>query len=406
MNKQRANCLITTTGIGVIMVIVVSAAQCVALPTPLPSSSANTERTPIPTIPPVSATVTPSSTQIAAPSWQGITPGQTTKEEVLRILGQPNTIQTYGDLQSLNYYPKAWVGHNYRVVVRNNVVQLVIVNEGDTNQRLSDLVGENGIFEALVEHPGAWYTDVYVLASRGLAAAGVRDFRISTEYFVPMSTDEYLKSWGQYHPYDRPFPTQCITHPLKMGIIPDQSTREDVHRIYGDPDRIGPVDEWGLPPGYTGTTSEWEVYYYRIPEKVETQNTMDWQTSFNFVFDEQGVVRLVHLWGVVGPRWTLADAITEYGEPEWMFKKKGRWSEFPENPRGYVFLKKGVAVVAMGYWEPRPTDRLQSEWFYAPMSWEEYQGSWGMKPWFGGSYGWARGDFEPVKWTGFPSPSQ
>lgn len=344
--------------------------------------------------------------QVSAPRWRDITPGQTTKSEVLRILGQPNTTQTYQDLESLNYYPWGWYSlntHNYRVILKKDTVQLIIVNErARTEFYLSDFTKQYGPWETITEWAGP-YPAVYVFATRGLAVTSVGNAATAVEYFIPMSTSEYLASWGQYHLYHRPFPLPCSRHPVEVGLVPDKSTKRDVLRIYGEPDYRGWTDRWGYPPDYT-CGGELEIYSYRIPAGVKTQNIFDWQTLISFLFDERGVVRLIHLWGVIGPRWTIADAIAEYGEPEWVFVKKGQWSEFPDNRRGYFFPQKGVAVVTVGYREARPSDHLQSEWFYAPMSREEYEVSWGENP----SVGWSSVgkcllNVELQEWSGFPS---
>lgn len=349
------------------------------------------------------------------PNWRGICPGQTTRAEVIQAFGQPSVIQTHADLELLSYYPRGWQSFvyqtdDYRILLCKGIVQLIIAGElGNPEEitTLTEVVQRIGAYDTVIEH-GGYYPNVYVFAARGLAVVsfGGDIFAsniFASEHFVPMSVEDYRTHWGRFHPRDTPFPISFPGHPMDVGIVPDQSRKEDILRIYGEPDYVGPMDRWGYPPGYDPARDKVEVLSYRVPQHVQWDNPLGGPALVNFILDGNKVVRLVHLWGSLQPGHTLGDVFANYGEPRWMYRRQtGPWSEFADTPTSYFYPEKGFSVQATGYRNIKPTDQIQSEWFYKPMTWDEYWSSWGAQPRIGWSGREAQFAGELTEWTGFP----
>lgn len=166
---------------------------------------------------------TPEATQIPsdknAPSWQSITPGQTTLEELKEILGEPDSIVELGKLGlSLAYKDVSrstpddfLIDFSCDCVVHIRINMLARYH--DPAITLAEMLEKYGEPEAvtLANYPGGAIAFVYakqgiqVISQGALPEDADTAAVLAIEYFIPMSLDEYMQTWGA----DQPFSTEA-----------------------------------------------------------------------------------------------------------------------------------------------------------------------------------------------------
>lgn len=147
-----------------------------------------------------------------AKSWRSIIPGQTTRQEVVQILGQPDEIQ--GSVIGLEMYvyrgtsedpPQLWnaVGFDSS----GNVARLVSVPSPAGDDYLyADAVADMGPPERVLFSYNGPGTRTYVFASHGVTLIAYEQGRaISQLYYEPMSITDYMDSYGRHYPSEDPY---------------------------------------------------------------------------------------------------------------------------------------------------------------------------------------------------------
>ena len=139
------------------------------------------------------------------PSYRGITPGQTTKEEVLSILGEPDKVSVV-DAENWQY----WNYFRRVIVVLSLDAQVVdwiwIVEQTHTLGEIIDEYGEPELVQ--LGHPDSCSPDEYMVTNLEYPGQGInavlweippysRDFIITDMfYFEPMMIEAYFEHFG------------------------------------------------------------------------------------------------------------------------------------------------------------------------------------------------------------------
>ncbi|MBI2405930.1 hypothetical protein HYV21_02660 [Candidatus Microgenomates bacterium] len=144
--------------------------------------------------------VAPSPSPISqSPSWRGITPGQTSQEEVAHKLGQPRETRTENS-STVFIYPSGSKVRNNEVFFTGTTTSLIKEQITSSEVTLSSYLDTYGAPEALLygPHATAGFT-LHVFSSRGVAAlANPTDGTVlEVWYFTPMGFEQFQASLGQ-----------------------------------------------------------------------------------------------------------------------------------------------------------------------------------------------------------------
>jgi len=332
--------------------------------------------------------------QTVVPFWRGIIPGKTTSQEVLEQLGMPNTRHRYQDLEAWNYYFGDYGEQSdfCRLIFRSNVVQLVTVGTfNNVIESLEQYLHTLGKAEHEIEfQAGVYRTITYVYAQRGLALTGLGDEVMYKQYFLPISLDEFMASWGRYYPEQIPFRRGVPTRLEDLEVVPGQTTKGQLEKLLGSPDRIGVTTNYGYPTKYQASGKEGLDYFsYLLP----------WAQGgcpdLTFLFSGDTLVLFACPRDYSAEMRTLGDVVEKFGQPDGYYEEGGVEYRFKVSHifRRFVFAQKGLTVVSSSTFSgPKSQDSFFGFLFSEPMTLEEYQkvwnGGWFEKPVF-------------VSWKGF-----
>lgn len=144
--------------------------------------------------------VTPSPTPISqSPSWNGITPGQTSQEEVTQKLGQPTQTRVENS-NTVFLYPSESKIRNNEVFFTGTTASLIKEQVTSSGVTLSSYLDTYGAPDALLYGPHATAGfALHVFSSRGVAAlANPTDGTVlEVWYFTPMGFEQFQGLWGQ-----------------------------------------------------------------------------------------------------------------------------------------------------------------------------------------------------------------
>lgn len=154
----------------------------------------------------------PDSTHVPSDSnvWQGVTPGITTQSQLEEILGEPakiyeqasTTIMVYTDVSS-NRPEWFRIDHLCKCVIYYRINMLE--RHRDSPITLDEILETYGAPEAVgvANYPGTPFAFVYakqgimILAHPDVPENAKKSVIYATDYFVPMSLDEYMESFGE-----------------------------------------------------------------------------------------------------------------------------------------------------------------------------------------------------------------
>jgi hypothetical protein len=138
---------------------------------------------------------------------KGITPGQTTKAEVLALLGNPARTEQDGTNEIL-LYPSPYPRQFDTIIVQDQTVVFMDVIIGD-----EDALAYSAI-QALYGEPGHSTYSTYLQGSmnyiypdkgRAFIADENADIVFTKQCFISMSLEDYLNTWGKNLPTKNPF---------------------------------------------------------------------------------------------------------------------------------------------------------------------------------------------------------
>lgn len=387
---MRIKCLFVSL-VTCIILLSVSGFDCGQV-TPSPSASATMA---MPQGSP-SLVVSPTCATWPSPTWHGITPGQTSKQEVLRILSEPNTIKTWDNLESMHYFMyNIFTDTFYRVVIQDGVVDMLYVESEDGDQEKAQIecmrCYNDGPENESVHQEGSISVTIELYPRCGIAFVREGPKTIGTQYFVPMTLEEYRSRWGRYFPEDDPVSHPFPGLPNVAGVVAGRTTRNQIIQLYGQPDYSETTAVFGFPPRYDRATGGLEIAYYRVPGTIERTH------FFLFAFHDD-VVQMTIINREIGdsPQYNLADVITEFGVPEIVYERPKDRPDLPVTILGPTFRKlcyptRGFTIEAIGDDKPSQADEVQFAYYYIPMSVEDYKNSWDGYP----------GPSTPIEWKGF-----
>ncbi|MCX6053413.1 MAG: hypothetical protein NTZ74_00575 [Chloroflexi bacterium] len=137
----------------------------------------------------------------------GITPGKTTRTEVIALLGEPLASEPDGDFETLLYaspFPRQYNS----ITIQNQVVVLLseVLDEGNSLS-LSAILAEYGKPAQKTYSHYLQGSKTYIYPDRGQAiiASAEVDAVFIQQCFVPMALEEYMNSWGKSLPAEDPF---------------------------------------------------------------------------------------------------------------------------------------------------------------------------------------------------------
>jgi hypothetical protein len=139
--------------------------------------------------------------------YQGITPGQTTRADVVALLGDPTRTEQDGANEIL-LYPSPHPMQFNTIVFQDQIVVLMDVIMGDEDapafSEIKVLYGEPGQITYTNYIQGSM---VYIYPDKGRAfiADENTDIVFTKQCFLPMSLDDYLNTWGKDLPSEDPF---------------------------------------------------------------------------------------------------------------------------------------------------------------------------------------------------------
>lgn len=132
------------------------------------------------------------------PSWNEITPGNTTTEQVRQRLGDPKTVVPEGDYLKF-LYPSQSDGPEHEIFLEGTTVALVkdrILGNGN----IASFRQKYGLSEKEFwgEHKSVGFK-TYVWAMRGVVVVAHTDSGLIYEswYFKPQTMEQFLATWGK-----------------------------------------------------------------------------------------------------------------------------------------------------------------------------------------------------------------
>jgi hypothetical protein len=139
--------------------------------------------------------------------YPGITPGQTTKDQVIALLGDPASTEQEG-INEILLYPTSLLRVFNTIIIQNQVVVLVDVVVGE-----DDAVAFSAIKARYGEPGQITYSSflqgsmTYIFPDKGLSFVANEDLDIifDKQCFLPMTLEEYMNTWGKDLPTEDPF---------------------------------------------------------------------------------------------------------------------------------------------------------------------------------------------------------
>jgi hypothetical protein len=139
--------------------------------------------------------------------YKGIVPGQTKRADVLTQLGAPaDTIQDGANEYLL--FPSSYPKQFNTLTIQNDTVVLVdMLLESDQALKFSELKLQYGPAGHVTYSNYQQGSMTYIYPDKGQAfiASEVLDLVFTKQCFVPMSVEEYMKTWGKDLPTQDPF---------------------------------------------------------------------------------------------------------------------------------------------------------------------------------------------------------
>ncbi|MFA5776439.1 MAG: hypothetical protein WC988_02705 [Patescibacteria group bacterium] len=150
----------------------------------------------------------PKFKQASPSSWNGIKPGVTTRESVIKKMGNPLSEKESTQGAFLQYTSEDKVFPNTVLIGQNNKVSSIFVQLSEKdNAKLSDWLKKYGKPEKEMFN---YYLDgskTYLYPNKGTTFVGVTtgDQVLSVQYYSPGSLEDYLNQWGGNFSETNPF---------------------------------------------------------------------------------------------------------------------------------------------------------------------------------------------------------
>jgi hypothetical protein len=139
--------------------------------------------------------------------YDGITLGQTSREDVIALLGNPERTEQNGGVEIL-LYPSLHPGQFNIIFIQDQVVVLIDMLLGDEDapafSEIKSIYGEPSHIAYTTFMQGSM-SYIYPDAGRAFIADENADIVFTKQCFLPMSLEDYLNTWGKDLPTENPF---------------------------------------------------------------------------------------------------------------------------------------------------------------------------------------------------------
>ena len=139
---------------------------------------------------------------------KGITPGETSRVQVIDQLGEPLGSELDGEFETL-IYSSSIPRQYHSIVIQNDQVIFisVILDEDETRLSWSDVIEEYGTPQGTTysNYMDGSMTYIYPYAGQAFVANPENDAVFIRQCFKPMILSEYMNSWGTNLPTENPF---------------------------------------------------------------------------------------------------------------------------------------------------------------------------------------------------------
>ncbi len=146
------------------------------------------------------------SPAVAPAKLEKITPGQTTKAEVINMLGQPLKDTLEGTSETL-FYSGTSKTLSHQIIIEGGIVVMVkeMILYGDP-EKVSDITKVYGLSTYSLYSAGSeGGSKLYIYPDKGIAYIGMPQFDTLEEiwHFIPMSIEDFRKKWASNY-FDKP----------------------------------------------------------------------------------------------------------------------------------------------------------------------------------------------------------
>jgi hypothetical protein len=139
--------------------------------------------------------------------YQGITPGQTTRADVVALLGDPTRTEQ-DDANEILLYPSPYPRQYNTIVIQDQIVVIIYVVIGNEDalafSAIKALYGEPSHIAYTTFLQGSM-TYIYPDKGRAFIADENADIVFIKQCFLPMSLEDYMNTWGKDLPTEDPF---------------------------------------------------------------------------------------------------------------------------------------------------------------------------------------------------------
>lgn len=286
--------------------------------------------------------------QNRAPSYYGIVPGISTKKDVELLRGTPNVVRKHSTYESLHYF----TNKKEYFLLKDGIVQSVTT---DATRRPAARGGT--LYSTTLDKKFADFITIEPMfgpPTKVLPDLGLAYSVFGYQFFVPMPIQEYREMWGSYPLEIDPFPLMPSVDDKK--ITPGQTTRAEVGKLLGMPDRI--VSE--------NQNSPW---LYDVEPDLWGQLRVS--------FDSNDQVKSISIEGTE-KMYTFENAVNQYGEPE-LVQFIPASQEQPYVNQALLYLKRGLRIIAACSPFQSNCDlvkrnaKVYDKWYFQPMSREDYE---------------------------------
>lgn len=142
-----------------------------------------------------------SSRKIKAPSWQGVKPGVSSKEEVIKTLGTPIEEKQTPLGNTLFYQSDNPVFPHTIIFDQSDAVSSIFVQvTADDQIKFSEWLKNYGQPEKEMYNSYSEFSKTYIFPQKGVAVVANKDFDqiYSVHYFKPTILESYLSQWSNY----------------------------------------------------------------------------------------------------------------------------------------------------------------------------------------------------------------
>lgn len=230
--------------------------------------------------------------------WLRVIRAGASADDLLRVAGEPDRIQTYRNGQVYEYWPNAARDVFVNATLVDGVVQLVsiVAWPGTSLGPAADvMVGRQAeliLYEDYLGRDDA----VYAFPAEGFAIGVEGDMVTVVQYFLPIDETSYSNQWGSRHPREVLFPSRLdvLFDLLAARSVDIGQTRESVESALGE----NPLPNEGCCWGWYSVGSEDRIWNFEIAA----------------LYSDQTVLAIdMH---ITDDQMTLADIVREFGVPD------------------------------------------------------------------------------------------